>query len=174
ETRSADFPTTANAFDRVLKGGQDAFITKLAVNGTPPPPPPLPTVAAVTATPFLVGGPGNGVLTTVTLTTGAQGTGAVVALTSSNPAVLSVPANLTILTGAQSGTVSGTTSVVTVDTPVTITASYNNSSMAAIVTVSPAPPPAALSSIGFFPGTVTGGTAVLAIVGITSPAGPGG
>jgi hypothetical protein len=179
ETLSADFPTTPNALDRVFKGELDifwgdAFITKLALNGTPPPPPPLPTVATLTAPFGVVGGPGNSVLTTVTLTSGAQGTGAVVALTSSNPAVLSVPANLTIPTGAQTGTATGTTSVVTADTPVTISASYNNSSKAVTVTVSPVPPPATLSSIGFFPNTVTGGTAALAILGITSPAGAGG
>ena len=179
ETLSADFPTTPNAFDRVFKGELDifwgdAFIAKLALNGTPPPPPPLPTVATVTAPFGVVGGPGNSVLATVTLTSGAQGTGAVVALTSSNPAVFSVPANLTIPTGAQSGTATAATSVVTADTPVTITASYNNSSKAATVTVSPVPPPAALQSIGFFPNVVTGGTAALAILSVTSPAGPGG
>ena len=179
ETLSADFPTTPNAFDKVFKGDPsifwgDAFITKLALNGTPPPPPPLPTVATLTAPFGVVGGPGNSVLATVTLTSGAQGSGAVVAFTSSNPAVLSVPANLTIPTGAQTGTAIGTTSVVTADTPVTITASYNNSSKAATVTVSPVPPPAALQSIGFFPNQVTGGTAALAILSVTSPAGPGG
>jgi Beta-propeller repeat len=171
ETRSADFPTTANAFDQVLKGGQDAFITKLAVNGTPPPPPPLPTVAAVTSA-QVVGG--NSFAITVTLTSGAQGTGAVVALTSSNPAVLTVPANLTIPTGAQNATATATTSVVTASTPVTVTASYNNSSLGATNLVSPLPPPAALSSIGFFPNTVTGGTSALAGLSLTSPAGPGG
>jgi hypothetical protein len=179
KTLSSDFPTTPGAFDTVFKGELDifwgdAFITKLALNGSPPPPPPLPTVASVTAPFGVVGGPGNSVLTTVTLTSGAQGTGAVVALTSSNPAVLSVPANLTIPTGAQTGTATATTSVVTADTPVTITASYNNSSKAVTVTVSPVPPPAVLSSIGFFPNTVTGGTAALAILGISNPAGPNG
>ncbi|HXB68574.1 MAG TPA: SBBP repeat-containing protein [Candidatus Acidoferrales bacterium] len=171
ETRSTDFPTTANALDGVLKGGQDAFITKLALNGAPPPPPPLPTVAAVSSA-QVVGG--NSFAITVTLTSGAQGTGAVVALTSSNPAVLTVPANLTIPTGAQNATATATTSVVTATTPVTVTASYNNSSLGATSTVSAPPPPAALSSIGFFPNTVTGGTAALAGLSLTSPAGPGG
>ncbi len=179
ETLSADFFTTPNAFDKVFKGDPnifwgDAFITKLALNGTPPPPPPVPTVASLSAPFGVVGGPGNSVLATVTLTSGAQGTGAVVALSSSNPAVLSVPANLTIPTGAQTGTATATTSVVTADTPVTIIASYNNSSNAATVTVSPVPPPATLQSVGFFPNQVTGGTAALAILSVTSPAGPGG
>ncbi len=178
-TLSSDFPTTPNAFSRVFKGDPnifwgDAFITKLALNGGPPPPPPLPTVASFTAPFGVVGGPGNPVLTTVTLTSGAQGSGAVVSLTSNNPAVLSLPATLTIPTGAQTGTATGTTSVVTVDTQVTITASYNNSAKSATVTVSPLPGAPVLQSIGFFPNQVTGGTAALAILSLTNPAGPGG
>ncbi|GAA4705385.1 DUF7948 domain-containing protein [Phytohabitans rumicis] len=49
-TTSADFPTTAGAFDRVYSGdpfilGAEAWIAKLAVGpGTPPPPPPPPPV----------------------------------------------------------------------------------------------------------------------------------
>jgi hypothetical protein len=178
ETMSSDFPTTAGAFDRIFKGNLevffgDAFITKLALNGTPPPPPPLPTLAVVTpAAASLVGG--NSDVTTVSLTTGAQGSGALVSMASSNPAVLSVPANFTIPTGAQSGTVTAITSAVTVSTPVTLTASYNSSSKTATITVLPTPGPAALSSIGFFPNVVTGGTAALAILGLTNPAPAGG
>jgi hypothetical protein len=177
-TRSSDFPTTPSAFDRVFKGQPDifwgdAFITKLALNGTPPPPPPLPTVATVTPAAIVPVG-GNPVTITVTLTSGAQGTGAVVALVSSNPAVLSVPASLTIPTGAQTGTVTATTSVVPANTAVTVTATYNNSSQGTTITLQPVPPPAALNSIGFFPNTITGGTAALAILSVTGPAGPGG
>jgi Beta-propeller repeat len=177
ETLSSDFPTTPNAFDRVFKGELDifwgdAFITKLALNGTPPPPPPLPTVASVTG-PFGVVA-GNSAAITVSLTSGAQGTGAVITLTSSNPAILSVPANLTIPTGGQTGTVTAATSAVTVNTPVTVTASYNNSSQSITVTVQPVPPPGVLSSIGFFPNSITGGTAALAIIGLSNPAGPSG
>ena len=177
ETMSPDFPVTSAAFDRVF-GGQidifwgDAFITKLAVNGTAPPPPPLPTVAAVTTGLEVVGG--NSIAVTVTLTTGAQGNGAVVSLTSSNPAALGLPATLTIPTGALSGSVAASTSVVSANTPVTITASYNNSSKVATVTVLPPPPPATLLSIGLFPNVVTGGNSTLAILAVTSPAPPGG
>ncbi|GIH05472.1 hypothetical protein Rhe02_35390 [Rhizocola hellebori] len=51
-TRSADFPTTAGAFDRVYSGdsfifGADAWVAKLAVGpGAPPPPPPPPPIPA--------------------------------------------------------------------------------------------------------------------------------
>ncbi len=177
ETMSPDFPTTPGAFDRVF-GGRidifwgDAFITKLSATGTPPPPPPLPTVAAVTTGLEVVGG--NSTTVTVALTTGAQGNGAVVSLTSSNPAALSLPATLTIPTGTLSGSVVAATSSVSANTPVTITASYNNSSKAAAVTVLPTPPPATLSSLGLFPNAVTGGDSTLAILAVTSPAPAGG
>ena len=142
------------------------------MTGAPPPPPPLPTVAALTAGLEVVGGNYLGV--TVALTTGAQGNGAVVSLTSSNPAVLSVPATLTIPTGTLSGSIASATSPVSANTPVTITAAYNNSSKTATVTVLPTPPPAALSSLGLFPNVVTGGTTTLAILAVTSPAPAGG
>jgi hypothetical protein len=177
-TRSSDFPTTPNALDRVFKGRLDifwgdAFITKLALNGTAPPPPPLPKVATVSPAAIEVVG-GNSVAIIVTLTSAAQGTGAIVSLTSSNPTVLSLPANLTIPAGVQTGTVTAATSAVPANTPLTVTAAYNNSSIGATITVLPVPPPAALNSIGFFPNTVTGGTSTLAILSVTNPAGPGG
>src|SRR4029077_2425132 len=121
---------------------------------------------------FVAGG--SSVQVTATLTTGAQGSGAVVSLTSSNPAVLSVPATVTLPTGAQSGTFTANTTAVAADTPVTITASFNNSSSQASITVQAPPPPAILSSVGMFPGTVTGGNPSTAIVGISNPAPAGG
>jgi hypothetical protein len=70
--------------------------------------------------------------------------------------------------------VTATTSVVPANTAVTVTATYNNSSQGTTITLQPVPPPAALNSIGFFPNTITGGTAALAILSVTGPAGPGG
>ena len=177
-TRSSDFPITPNAFDRVFKGRQDifwgdAFITKLALNGTPPPPPPLPKLATVSSAAIEVVG-GNSVALTVTLTSGAQGTGAVVSLSDNNPTIFNLPASMTIAAGAQTGSVTASTAAVPANTPVTVTASYNNSSLGTTITVLPVPPPAALNSIGFFPNTVTGGTAALGILSVTGPAGPGG
>jgi Beta-propeller repeat len=51
QTMSADFPTTAGAFDRVFNGDPfifwgDAFVTKFALVGGAPPPPPPPVPAA--------------------------------------------------------------------------------------------------------------------------------
>jgi hypothetical protein len=176
-TRSADFPITPGAFDPVFKGRQDifwgdAFITELALNGKSKQPPP-PTVALLSPSVSAITG-GNSFSTTVFLSGGAEGSGAVVALASSNLTLLTVPGSITIPTGAQSGTFISNTATVTVNTPVSITASYNNSSKAATVTLLPPPGPAALSSLGFFPNTVTGGNPALAIVGLTNPAPVGG
>src|SRR5215831_10482860 len=177
-TQSSDFPVTPNVFDSVFKGTppgfqSDAFITKFALNGNPPPPPPPPTLASLTPAAGVVAG-GSSVQVTATLTTGAQGSGAVVSLASSNPAVLSIPATVMVPTGAQSGTFTANSTAVTADTPVTITGSFNNSSRQGSVTVQAPPPPAILSSVGMFPGTVTGGSPSTAIVGISNPAPAGG
>ena len=176
ETMSPDFPTTPRLRSGVRRPDR-YFLGRCLHHETggernPPPPPPLPTVAAVTTGLEVVGG--NSTAVTVTLTTGAQGNGAVVSLTSSNPAALSLPATLTIPTGTLSGSVVAATSSVSANTPVTITASYNNSSKAATVTVLPTPPPATLLSIGLFPNVVTGGDSTLAILAVTSPAPAGG
>jgi hypothetical protein len=177
-TQSSDFPVTPNVLGSVLNAtppgfAADAFITKFALNGTPPPPPPPPTLASLTAAAGFVPG-GSSVQVTATLTTGAQGSGAVVLLTSSNPAVLSIPATVTVPTGLQSANFMANTTAVTADTPVTITASFNNSSSQASITVQAPPPPAILSSVGMFPGTVIGGNPSTAIVGISNPAPAGG
>src|SRR5262249_23311179 len=61
-----------------------------------------------------------------------------------------------------------------VNSPATITGSYNNPSLGVTVTVLPPPPPAELLQISFSPNTVTGGTAAQFFMFVTSPAGPGG
>ena len=176
-TFSSDFPTTPNALDRVFNGRLDifwgdGFVAKLALNGTAPPPPPPPTLASLTASGIQVVG-GNSFTLTVSLTAGAQGSGAVVALASSNPAV-KVPASVTIPVGAQSATITATTSVVSSNTPVTITGSFSNTSKSANVTLLPVPPPGTLSSLGMFPNVVSGGSSTIGIIGLTNPAPAGG
>ena len=64
--------------------------------------------------------------------------GAVVSLSSSNPAVASVPATTTVAPNGFTGTFTVTTSSVTSSTPVTITASYNGDTRTAPLTVTPA------------------------------------
>lgn len=177
KTYSSDFPTTPNALDRVFNGRLDifwgdGFVTKLALNGTAPPPPAPPVIAALTASGIQVVG-GSSFTVTATLSTGAQGSGAVVSLASSNQAV-HVPATLTIPAGSQTGTITATSSAVSANTPVTITGSLGSTSKSAIVTLLPVPPAGTLSSVGMFPNVVDGGQNSVGIIGLTNPAGAGG
>lgn len=79
---------------------------------------------------------------TVTFT-GAMPDGAVVQLTSSNPAVAQVPQETVVSANKPSGTFNlSTSSTLTTPTTVTITAKWINVTKTATVTVSPGTPPA--------------------------------
>ncbi|MDE2125050.1 MAG: hypothetical protein KGJ62_00485 [Armatimonadetes bacterium] len=74
---------------------------------------------------------------TVTLTAPALAGGALVYVKSSNPAVLTVPGELKIPFNSASQTFGVTTTLVSVPTPVTITATYLGVSVSFVVTVEP-------------------------------------
>jgi len=101
--------------------------------GAPPGPASL---SALSVSPSSVTG-GNGATGTVTLTAGAPAGGAVVALSSSNTTVASVPASVTVAGAATSATFAATTVAVGASTPVTITATYNSVARTATLTVNP-------------------------------------
>ena len=82
----------------------------------------------------------------------APAAGAVVSLSSSSPAV-SPPATVNVPPGSPSASFAMPTRDVTTSTPVTITASWNGSSVQSQVTVMPAPKP---TSLTLFPATTTG------------------
>jgi hypothetical protein len=110
---------------------------------TPPPPPPASSLSAVSVSPTSVVG-GTTAQGTITLTAGAPSGGAVVALSSANTSVVSVPASVTVLAGASSATFSVNTSAVTTNTSVVITATYAGVSRTTTLTVTSAsstPPP---------------------------------
>jgi hypothetical protein len=111
---------------------------------------------------------------TVTLTAGAPSGGAVVSLTSSNGAVASTPSSVTIAAGATSATFPVTTTAVTSNTSVTLTAAYGGASRSATLTVTPPPPPASLSSLAVNPTSVTGGSNSQGTVTLSSAAPSGG
>ena len=107
---------------------------------TPPSPASL---SAVSVSPSSVVG-GSTAQGTITLTSGAPTGGALVSLSSANPAVAAVPSSVTVSAGASSVTFNVTTSAVTVNTSVGITATYNGVSRTTTLTVTPAsttPPP---------------------------------
>lgn len=97
---------------------------------------PASTVTALAISPATVvaGGSATG---TVTISPVAPGSGASVALTSSNPAVASVPATVSVLAAASSATFTVSTAAVSTPTTVTVTASLGGVSQSATVTVEP-------------------------------------
>ena len=108
---------------------------------------------------------------TVTLNGPAPSGGALVSLSSNNPAA-SVPANgMTIPAGATSATFAISTSAVATSTPVTISASYGGGSVSATLTVlAPVPSTLVISST-----SVTGGTSSpTGMVTLNGPAPAGG
>lgn len=119
-----------------------------------------PALSSVTVSPATVVG-GATASATVTLTAPAPTGGAVVSLTSSNTAVVTVPATVTVPAGVTSAATSSVaTSAVTSTTTSVISAAYNGITRSATMTVTPPPQPggAALDSISLSPATVQTGT----------------
>ena len=96
--------------------------------------------------------------------------GVVVDLTSSNPAVASVPASISIGSGLRSKSFKITTTLVTEPTPVTITATKGETSLSATITVVPP----GLSTLSVSPTSVGGGANATGTVRLTGPAPAGG
>jgi hypothetical protein len=94
-----------------------------------------PALSAVSVSPTSVTG-GTSAQGTVTLTSAAQAGGFAVAL-SSNNAVASVPASVTVAQGTTSATFTVTTTGVTVSTPATITATAGGVTRTTTLTVNP-------------------------------------
>jgi len=95
-----------------------------------------PVLPSVTVSPSTVAG-GNPSTGTVTLSGSAPAGGVVVALSSSNPSVASVPGSVTVPEGAASATFPIATSAVTTSTSVTVSASYAGVTTTVTLTVSP-------------------------------------
>jgi hypothetical protein len=110
---------------------------------------------------------------TVTLSGPAPSGGAVVTLSSADPALASVPPSLTIDAGITSQSFSIITSTVASSTPVDIGASYGGTTKTATLTLTPASPPT-VSSLKLSPAGVTGGSNSTGIVTLSKPAPAGG
>jgi glucose/arabinose dehydrogenase len=106
-----------------------------------------PPPASLSANPSSVVG-GSGSTGTVTLSGPAPPSGATVSLSSSNPAVASVPANVLVPAGSTSATFPISTAGVGISTTVTLTASYGTGSTSGGVTVIPpnVPPTVSITS----------------------------
>ena len=122
-------------------------------------PPSSVTLNSVTVnSPTMQGGTSLG--GSVILTSVAPAGGAVVALSSSNPALVSVPATVTVPTGVNSTVYFGSTAQVTTTTSAVITATYNGSTRSVTQTLTPPPPQptAVLDSVVLSPALVQTGT----------------
>lgn len=96
--------------------------------------PPLPTVSSVyIAPPEVI--PTSTATVSVALTGPAPSGGAVVSLLSTNPSVFAVPPTMTVAAGQSIGTVPVVAQSVSANTPVTVIASYNNSSREGTATI---------------------------------------
>lgn len=98
---------------------------------------------------------GNTDLGTVKLNGAAPDGGAVVFLSSSNPAVFSVPSSVTTSAGAISNTFNGTAYPISVDTVVTVTANYPGNGLPKTTKVTVKAP--VIKSFTITPSTVQGG-----------------
>jgi hypothetical protein len=127
---------------------------------TPLEAPPPPTLSTFSTNPSTVVG-GNGSSGTVVLSTPAPEGGALIALSSNNPAVASVPQTVLAPAISFTATFAIATTPVTANTTVTITAAYNGTTRTATLTVTPGtpdPPAASLQSLTLNPSTVVGGS----------------
>jgi subtilase family serine protease len=130
-----------------------------------------PSLTAITVTPSSVAGGSSAVLA-MTLSGPAPSGGATVSLSSSN-AAFPVPASVVVPAGANGAQLSVRTATVTASIPATVTATYNGAGKTAGVTVTPVVLPT-LTAVAVTPSSVAGGSSVTLVVTLSGPAPPGG
>ncbi|HEY0636818.1 MAG TPA: hypothetical protein VGD67_04165 [Pseudonocardiaceae bacterium] len=140
---SATFPVTTVAFSGsgefgCVFGRAGGAEVVGCVNVNPAPSGPVLTSVSVTPATVVGGGPATGTVGFASPTDGA-----VVALGSSDPAVVQVPAETVVSGGASTGTFPVTTAAVTTTRTVTITATAFGVTRTGTLTVTPGTPPAA-------------------------------
>lgn len=126
-------------------------------------------LAGIAVNPSAVRG-GRTATGSVSLNGTAPAGGAVVSLSSANPAVVAVPASVTVPAGASSATFTATTSPVGADTSVDIAASYGGGTQSAPLTVQPP----VLAAVAVSPTRVIGGSAATGTATLSDPAPAGG
>ena len=159
-TIATDFPIVS-PYESTNSGGTDAFIAKFPMPGASA------TLNAISVSPSSVVG-GASSSGTVTLNSAAPSTGALVALTSSNTAVATVPASVTVAAGATTARFAIGTKAVTASATSTITASFAGVAKTATVTATPAP--AAFSTLAVSPTTLVGSHNATGTVTLTKAA----
>jgi hypothetical protein len=166
--------TTRTVVDISVSGGGVTLTATLTLDpvSTAPPPPALSTFVLNPSN--LEGGASSA--GTAILNGAAPSGGTVVSLSSSNPAVASVPASVTVPAGADRASFTvATTAVTTTQSPV-ITASAGGVTQTITMTVNPPPPPPTrtLTALTLNPATVTGGSGSTGTVTLSGAAAAGG
>jgi hypothetical protein len=168
---SADFmvstrPVNASLeFYRVLIWGASGGGTSSAVLTVTPTVNPA-TLSSLSLNPTSVTG-GAASIGTVTLNTAAPASGAMVALSSSNPTVATVPASVTVPAGTTSAAFTISTNPVAASNTVTISATYSGVTRSANLIINPA---ITLLSLSLNPTSVTGGAASIGTVTLSAVA----
>jgi hypothetical protein len=124
-----------------VSGGGVTKSATLVVNPSTPPPPAL---SGIALSPTSVAG-GNTSQGTVALTSAAPAGDAVVTLSSSNTAAATVPATVTVASGATSAAFTITTGSVTASTTATISGAFGGTTRSAVLTITPASQTATLT-----------------------------
>lgn len=120
------------------KSSNGGFASRVATGAVEPDT--TPGLSAITLSPATVVG-GNAVKLKVTLTQAAPAGGLQVTLSSANPAQVTAPASVTIAKGHTQASAELATVAVTASTSVALTASYNNATAGATLTLNPAKEP---------------------------------
>jgi len=149
---------SANDFEVIALGYNPATVGPTALN-------------SVMVSPSTVTG-GQSATGTVSLTAAAPSAGALVNLSSANPAA-TVPSSVAVPSGSSSANFAVSATAVGSTTVGNITATYAGATKSTTVTVNPAPP-AALSSVALNPSTVVGGSDLLGTVTLSFAAPIGG
>ncbi len=137
---------------------------------TPQQAPPPPTLASIDINPATVIG-GDLSSGTVVLSSGAPDGGAMISLSSSNPAVASVPATTTAPANSFTAGFTIATATVSASTIVTITASYNGTTRSGNLTVNPpGSSTSTLTNLSVSPTSVTGGSSAQGAVVLSAAA----
>jgi hypothetical protein len=139
---------------------------------TPQAAPPPARLATIDLNPTTVEGGTSSAGTVVTDVSATDG--AVMSLSSSNPAVASVPPTVTVPPNGFAGTFTVTTAAVSAPTTAVITATYNGDSRSATLTITPVGGGVVLNSVVMSPPTVNGGDGTSGIVFLSAAAPAGG
>jgi hypothetical protein len=169
---SATFTATTSSVSSVTNVTVTASYNGTSYNLTLTLVPALPYLELLSFAPATVDS-GSSTVGTITLTSPAPLGGATVSLTSSFFVAIVQPA-IAVQGGATTATFTVTTQAIGFISPVTITATYNGTTLSALVTIVPPGTSLAPSSLTLSPSVVLGGSSSTATVLLTGPAPAGG